>query len=103
MDLKNGNIRAKVSNETVSSQGLSQDEQKLKETSQEFEAVFISLMLSQMRNNVMKSDLFGKGQEEGVWNSMMDQELAKTWAKNDGVGLANLLFQQLSQNTGKSK
>ena len=87
--------------EQVSSPGLSREDQKLKESAEEFEAVFISLMLSQMRNSVMKSDLFGKGQEEEVWNSMMDQELAKTWAKNDGVGLANLLFQQLQQTTGK--
>lgn len=101
MDLKNYNIRAGTSFETLNSQNLNKEDQKLKEAAQEFEAVFISLMLSQMRNNVMKSDLFGKGQEEEVWNSMMDQELAKTWARNDGVGLANLLFQQLRQGTGK--
>lgn len=71
------------------------EERKLREATQEFEALFISMMLSQMRNTVMKSELFGESREEEVWNSMMDQELAKTWARSDGVGLANLLFQQL--------
>lgn len=79
-------------------QELSPEDKKLKEATQEFESVFIGMMLSQMRNSVMKSDFFKKSQEEDVWNSMMDQELAKTWARNEGVGLANLLFQQLRQS-----
>lgn len=80
---------------------LSKEDEKLRETCQEFEAVFINLMLSQMRNSVMKSDLFGKSQEEEFWNSMMDQELAKTWANNNGIGLASLLFQQFKQTSSK--
>jgi flagellar protein FlgJ len=68
-------------------------ENELKEACQQFESLFLNQLLSQMRKSIPKSE--GGGQEQEMYNSMMDEEMAKNWSKGDGIGLANILFQQM--------
>jgi Rod binding domain-containing protein len=39
--------------------------------------------------------------EREMYESMLDSEMAKSWAQSDGIGLANVLYQQLKHNKGK--
>lgn len=77
-----------------------QEDAKLKETCQQFESLFLSQLFTQMRKSIPKSNLFGEGKDEEMFGSMLDQERAKAWAQADGIGLANLLYQQM-RNTIK--
>jgi peptidoglycan hydrolase FlgJ len=72
------------------------EDAKLKQACQEFEQLFLTQMMAQMRSTVPKSDIFGGGgSQEEMFQGMLDQERAKSWAQEGGVGLANLLFQQM--------
>ena len=72
-------------------------EKKLREACQGFESIFIQKMWEQMRATIPESG-FLKGREERFWQSMYDQELAKTMAGAGGIGLADMMYEQLSRN-----
>ena len=81
-----------------------QDKKKLWNACQDMEAVFLNLMLSRMRATVPKNTLMGEdSNEHDIVQSMLDSEMAKNLAKAGGIGLANMLYKQLSTtNVGSS-
>lgn len=54
-----------------------------------------------MRKNVTKEGYL-HGRDEESYQSMFDQELAKKMAEAGGIGLADMLEQQLSVKLGKA-
>jgi Rod binding domain-containing protein len=71
---------------------------KLFEQCQEFESIFVKMMLKEMRNSVDKSNsLVSGGWAEDIYSDMLDDEYSKTLAKNAGFGLADELYKQLAQ------
>lgn len=75
------------------------DQAKLKTACQDFEQLFLTQMLQQMRSSIPKDGLLGGGQQEEMFNGMLDQERAKAWSQDGGIGLANLLFQQMKDQS----
>ncbi|HEY5606928.1 MAG TPA: rod-binding protein [Alphaproteobacteria bacterium] len=71
------------------------DAAKLKQTAEEYEAVFISQMLQPMFDGIKTDPRFGGGQAEGIYRSMMVSEYGKAMAKRGGIGLADALTQSL--------
>ena len=61
---------------------------KVKETAQEFEAVFISQMMSHMFNSVEVDPMFGGGQGEEMFRSMMVDNYGKELSQAGGIGIA---------------
>jgi peptidoglycan hydrolase FlgJ len=83
---------------------LSEKEQAArKKVAQEFESLFIGMMLKSMRATVGKDSLTGGGQGEEVYRSLLDQEYATAAAKGDGLGLAKLIEQQLGLQSGRGE
>ena len=77
--------------------------QKLREACEGFEAIFLQKIWKQMRKNVPKDYLHSKDQE--TYQSMFDIELSKKMASAGGIGLADMLYAQLSQqleDTGRT-
>jgi len=72
-------------------------EKKLRESCEGFESIFIQKMWEQMRATIPESNLL-KGREEKFWQGMYDQELAKTMAGAGGIGLADMMYEQLSRS-----
>lgn len=72
---------------------------KLREACEGFESIFIQNMWKEMRNTVPKSNLLG-GREEKFWQDMYDQELSKSMTSAGGIGLADMMYEQLSRNLG---
>jgi Rod binding domain-containing protein len=70
-------------------------EQKLREACEGFEAIFLQKMWKQMRQTVPKGYLDSKDAE--MYQSMFDIELSKKMASAGGIGLADMLYEQLSQ------
>jgi Rod binding domain-containing protein len=75
---------------------------KTKTKAQDFEAVFLNSMFSQMTTDVKGDGPFGNTPSTGVWRSMMTEEYSKSIAKAGGIGIANdvyrtLILQQASQ------
>ena len=70
------------------------------EVAQQFEALFIQMMLKSMRDAVEEGGLFDSHQLE-TYEQMADQQLALDMASDGGIGLADAMIIQLSraQNT----
>ncbi|MGA7827553.1 MAG: rod-binding protein [Geobacteraceae bacterium] len=75
----------------------------LKKTSQDFEALFIGMMLKSMRATVGKDTLTGGGRGEEVYRSMLDQEYAQEAAKAGTLGISKGLEEQLARYMGHSE
>jgi flagellar protein FlgJ len=82
--------------------------QKLKQihkVSQDFEAIFVGMMMKSMRTTVGNDKLTGGGHGEEVFRSMLDQEYAAAAAKRNSLGLAPMIekdiIRQQSRNSVK--
>jgi Rod binding domain-containing protein len=70
---------------------------KLYEQCQEFESIFVKMMLKEMRSSVDKSDsLISGGWAEDIYQDMLDDQYSATMAKKAGFGLADQLYKQLA-------
>ncbi|MFT3957871.1 MAG: rod-binding protein [Desulfovibrio sp.] len=74
-----------------------QKEKKLRESCEGFESIFIQKMWEEMRKTLPKSTLL-HGKEEQFWQGMYDQELAKKMTSAGGIGLADMMYAQLSRS-----
>lgn len=68
----------------------------LKEACKGFEAMFLSMMYKQMRATVPEDKLFGESNGQKIFQDMRDSELMKNVAESGGVGLADMMYRQLS-------
>lgn len=68
----------------------------LKETAQQFEAMFLQEMLKSMRQTVEKSELTSSSATE-TFENMFDKEVAMKMAQRGGAGLANMLVAHLEK------
>jgi Rod binding domain-containing protein len=71
---------------------------KLKETAQDFEATFLSQMLGHMFAGIETDPLFGGGEAEDIYRSMMVDEYGKLIAKAGGIGIADHVVRQFIQD-----
>lgn len=74
-----------------------QKDAKLRESCEGFESIFIQKMWQQMRDTLPKTNML-QGKNEQYWQSMYDQELAKSMASAGGIGLADMMYEQLSRD-----
>lgn len=73
---------------------------KIRQSAQEFEAIFIETMLKTMRDSVQKSGLIDGGNAEQMYQSMLDSEYAKQMASQGTSGLAADIEKQLLASAG---
>ncbi|MDY6052814.1 MAG: rod-binding protein [Anaerovibrio sp.] len=69
---------------------------KLMEACKGFESMFIQMMYRQMRQTVPENSLFGESQGEKIFRDMLDTQLADNMADAGGLGLAKVIYQQLT-------
>ena len=72
------------------------DEARLEKACNDFEAIILNKIFSAMRKSVPEGGLFEKSYGEKIYQSMLDEELSKNIAHSKGMGLGELLFQQLT-------
>ena len=72
------------------------ESKKLREACEGFEAMFLSMMYKQMRATVPKDGLFGHSNAIDIFEDLRDTELMNAAAKSGGIGLADMMFKQLS-------
>jgi peptidoglycan hydrolase FlgJ len=75
------------------SSGVTEKQRQLaKKVSQDFEGLFVGMMMKSMRSTVGKDTLTGGGHGEEVYRSMLDQQYADASVKRGGgLGLAKLI------------
>lgn len=78
------------------------DDAKLKATCKELEAVFLNMMMADMRKTIQKSKLIDSSTED-LMTSMLDTEMTKNMASAGGMGLADMLYRQLRTDASAVK
>lgn len=64
---------------------------------QDFESIFVKMMLTEMQKTVDKSsDLTSGGYGEEVFQDLLNDEYSKSMSKSADFGLADQLYRQLS-------
>ena len=75
-------------------------QRELRNACHDFEAIILKQMLDSMRKSVLKSNLLGEeGQASKMYQSMRDDEMAKEMARGKGMGLGEVLYNQLAGRT----
>jgi flagellar protein FlgJ len=73
------------------------EDQRLRDVCEQFEAIFVKLMLTSMRNTVEKSGLVDGGMAEEVFEDMLYDEYSGSIAKTTRLGISEMLYKELSQ------
>jgi len=69
--------------------------EKARQASEDFEAVYLNTMFSQMFTAMDGDGPFGGGKALGVWRSFLTDEYAKSFTKKGGVGIASEVYRTL--------
>lgn len=72
-----------------------EDPAVLREVAGQFEALFIEMMLKNMREASLGDTLLGDSNQREMYEGMLDQQLALEMASGRGIGLADMLVRQL--------
>ena len=84
--------------EQLRAQAKNSPDQALKAAAQQFESVFLNMMLKSMREATPQDGIFDSEQTK-IFTGMLDQQLAQNMASR-GVGLADIMVKQLSRSMG---
>lgn len=68
------------------------DPKKAKESAEDFEAFFISRSMESMYEGVETNGLFGGGEAEKVYRSMLLDEYGKVMAKSGSIGVKDFVM-----------
>jgi flagellar protein FlgJ len=110
IEASNGSISASAATATVYNDfnaltrlrhaAQDQSPETVRKVAQQFEALFIQMMLKNMRNGGVEDQLFGSDQEK-MYRDMFDQQLSVDLSEKGALGLADLLVRQLSRQPGQ--
>lgn len=73
------------------------DPKAIRAAAQQFESLFTNMMLKSMRQAKLGEGL-GDSQESDLYQDMYDQQIALKMSQGKGIGLADMLVQQLTRN-----
>ena len=74
--------------------GVSQ--KKMEKVARDFESVFINKLFESMRKGIPKSGLLDSSAMD-MYQSMLDQEMAKELSKQKGMGMGEMVYNDLSR------
>ena len=75
-------------------------DKKLKDVSAMYEKQFLREMMKSMRGTVHESGLIKTNQAEQIFREQLDGEYVDKWSDKGGIGLADLIHQQLIEKYG---
>ena len=76
-------------------QARGETQRGLHEACVEFESMLLYEMVKSMRRTISKCDLLHGGQAEETYEQLLDQELCRSLGGQRGLGIADILYQQL--------
>jgi Rod binding domain-containing protein len=68
----------------------------IRETAQQFEALFLQMMMKSMRESIVKSEMSDSNTME-TFEGMFDKEVSVQLAKKNSIGLADMLVKNFEQ------
>ena len=74
---------------------LSPAQTKARDVAEKFESVFLEQMLQHMFEGIKTDGMFGGGQSEQVYRSMLNQYYADAISKRGGIGIADAVYSEI--------
>ncbi len=93
------NLSRREGGKKIASEGSSE----VKKACADMESLFIFYLLKEMRATVPKTGYLDGGKSEEIYTSMLDARLSKELAAERGIGLAPMLYENLSGGTEKKR
>ena len=76
--------------------GKGASKKEMEKVARDFESVFINKLFESMRKAIPKSDLLDSSAMD-MYQTMMDQEMAKEMSKQKGMGMGEMVYNDLSR------
>ena len=76
------------------------DDEALRMVAKEFAAIFIGELMKTMRTTTMESGLFGQDRASKIYQEMHDSALAREMALTGRMGIADMIYAELSRRPG---
>ena len=86
-----------LENNNISKYDKEFEKKRLRQVSEDFEALMINQMLKEMRKTVDKSGLIDGGMAEQIFEDMLYDEYAKEFSKTKTFGLADIIYNQMEK------
>jgi flagellar protein FlgJ len=83
---------------TLRTQARAQDPEALRSTAKQFETIFTKMMLQSMRDARLGEDIFGSSAGD-MYQSMFDDQIALEMSRGQGIGIAEMLLEQLKRSS----
>jgi peptidoglycan hydrolase FlgJ len=90
--LKSGPLTEQRSNKVT--------EDKLREVAEMYEKHFIREMMKQMKSTVQEGGFIKKNNAEKIFTDQLDDQYADQWTKSGGIGMSQLIYDQLMEKYG---
>ena len=74
---------------------VDQFDQKLRQAAEAYEKQFLDVMLKAMRKTVQHSEFSEPNHAEKIFREQLDNEYTKSWSENGGLGLSQLIYEQV--------
>jgi peptidoglycan hydrolase FlgJ len=75
------------------------DSKQMRDAAIELESYFINRMFTAMRNTVDREQgLFPPSKAEEIFQAMLDTEVASNIANSGGVGIADMMYEQMARD-----
>ncbi|MCB1623297.1 MAG: flagellar assembly peptidoglycan hydrolase FlgJ, partial [Pseudomonadales bacterium] len=91
-----GNVNDFAALTALRKDARAQTPESLREAARQFESLFTKMMLDSMRKSSMGDELFGSDQAD-FYQGMFDDQLAVELSRGRGLGLADMLIEQLTR------
>ncbi len=79
-----------------------QQDQKLKDVAKLYEKQFLREIMKQMRATVTEGGFMPANNAEKIFREQLDHEYVEKWGDRGGIGLADMIHQQLLERLGPS-
>jgi len=71
------------------------DLESLRQSTREFEALYVNEMFKAMRKTIPEGGLIEKSMSQDIYQEMIDMERARSTSDGNGIGLGKAMFDQL--------
>ena len=80
-------------------ESLTERSAQIRKAAEAFESYFIQIMFREMRRTTFdERGLFPRSNAERIFTDMLDEEIAKSAAAGRGIGLADMIYQQMTRD-----
>ncbi|MBP7793255.1 MAG: rod-binding protein [Candidatus Goldbacteria bacterium] len=97
INLSNSVQQAELQAKKVENKNKTENMKQLEQVTREFESIFLSYMLNQMRKTVPEDPIFGNSIAKDIFYDMYNDAISRELSKAGGIGLASILYNQMAK------